>query len=406
VATASPVENATPTPTAPPEKLDADAPKAPGWVTFITDNRRQTEQMPKQMYALLPEKIKGKWGYVFCGNDIPPTKNILLFDNYTGFQDTAVYPDWAQERHNNTIACIEGILKKYPERIITLQVTQGDSTNRAFALEIRKKLQERQDAITDKYRINRANITFGADEQAIQAMAYSLGPVEVDIIVSNPDAGQHYDGDRPAKELIAAKLGQIGLVQKAGAPFRVLVFTRRPGGGIVDWQADDKAQQIFDQTFIEQNPITKDTAIVDARLYNGAWDSTSAPKRCDYLAYGGWGTFGNSFGQTASIAKILYKLKADRKQFILEAVAHDVFFQGYNDAQRRGFRDIVEKAGYTYMHYDEYSWENAKKIYVLLNDYVNKRMTDYFKGTGCFDGKKILLTPQRPALFEAISELK
>ncbi len=365
--------------------------------------------MPKQMYALLPDDVKSQWGYVFCGYGVPPTKNILLFDNYTGFQDANVYPDWAQERHNNTITCIENVLKNYSDRSITLQVTQGDSTNRNFALEIRKKLQARQDAITDKYRVKRAPITFGADEQATQGMAFSLGSVEADVIISNPDAKQHYDGDVPAKDLVAAKLGQIGLVQKAGAPLRILVLTRRPGGDIVDWQADDTAQQAFDRDFLLKNTVDANTAIVDARLYNGAWDSKSAPKRCDYLAYGAWGTFGNSFGQTASIAKILYKLNVNadtKRRLLLEAVGHDVFFQGYDDAQRRGFRDIVERAGYTYMHYDEYSWSDAKKIYVLLNDYVNKRMTDHFKATGCFDGKKILLTPQRPALFEAISEIK
>lgn len=390
-----------------------------GWQTYITDERRQTQQLPNQMYSLIPNSTKKEWAYVFCpwwgqANVPSEPKNILLFANYTGFQDKDIYPAWAQERHQKTLGCLEAVFKTRARmQNIILQTTQGDSTNADFSLKIRALVQEKQNALTAKYGVKPATITYGADEQAVVGMAYSLGQATpVDIIISNPLAKQHYDGDRTAKELVEAKLHELGMVQVKGAELKILVMTRRPGADNVDYQSDDTEQYKFDEDFLRQNPVHTNTVIVDMRLYNGAWDIRSAPKRCDYLAFGSWGTAENSFGSTAAIGKILYKVNASaevKKQLLLEAVAHDAIFQGYAEVQRNPAFHALLKAGggiSPYDHWSNYPWDVANKSYEVLNKYVNKRMQEHFSGTDCMKGKTIKLTPQRPALFEAISEIK
>jgi hypothetical protein len=419
-ATPTPVATALPTaiPTATPAPVVVEKPFA-GWQTYITDERRQTQQLPNQMYELLPNATKREWAFSFCpwwGNANVPSeaKNILLFANFTGFQDKDVYPDWAQERHNKTISCLETVFQaRAKSKNIVLQTTQGDSTNADFSITIRKKVQEKQDAITAKYGVKPATITFGADEQAVVGMAYSLGQATpVDIVVSNPLAKQHYDGDRTAKELIEAKMHDLGMVQVKGAELKILVLTRRPGADNVDFQSNDTEQAKFDREFLSKNPIHTKTIVVDMRLYNGAWDMGSVSKRCDYLAFGGWGTAENSFGSTAAIGKILYKVNASadvKKRLILEAVAHDAIFQGYAEVQRNKEFHALLKAGggpSPYEHWNNLPQAVADKSYIVLNNYVNKRMQEHFAGTDCMKGKTIKLTPQRPALFEAISELK
>ena len=157
-----------------------------------------------------------------------------------------------------------------------------------------------------------------------------------------------------------------------------------------------------------KNTVTETTAVIDSRLYNGAWDSRVLPKSCDYLAFGAWGTFGNSFGSTAAIAKIMLGApKETRKQLLLEAIAHDAFFQGYEEVQRNAaIHAQFKNAGMTYMHYGDYNKTDLVKAYDILNKYANKRMSEHFSGTTCFDGKKITLTPQRAKLFEAVSNLR
>lgn len=418
----NPVPTSTPTsmptvietsvPTIVPTVVETEIPFA-GWETFVVEHRRQTDQLPLQMYALLPNDIKKKWSFYSCWTKAPPTENAVLFAAYGGFPESAYSdPDQIDEinrRHQETRDCMETAYKNNLNQKITTHFVIGDSPTPGFVQKlIKENLQPKQDAVSRKYNQPIAPIGFGYDELAVTAMAYSLGNKEVDVIISNPDAPMHYEGSAPAKELIKAKMVEIGLTQKAGAPFKILLLTRRPGGDNSDFQSNDEAQRKFDAEFMAKNTITETTAIIDSRLYNGAWDSRTLPKTCDYLAYGAWGTFGNSFGSTAAIAKILLGASKEvRKQLLLEAIAHDAFFQGYEDVQRNSFiHNQFKNAGLTYMHYGDYNKTDLDKAYLILNNYANKRMNEHFTGTDCFAGKKVILTPQRPKLFEAISEVK
>jgi hypothetical protein len=305
---------------------------------------------------------------------------------------------------------MESAYKAAPKQKITTHFVIADSPTPGFVQGlIRDRIQPAQDKISDKYKQPRAPVGFGYDELAVTSMAFALGTKDVDIIISNPDAPMFWEGSAAAKDLIAQKMVEIGLTQKSGSPFKILVLTRRPGGDNSDFQPGDEAQRKFDATFMAKNPITETTAIVDARLYNGAWDSRALPKSCDYLAAGAWGTFGNSFGSTAGIAKILLGVdKETRKKLLLESVAHDVFFQGYETFQRNHLvHSLFKAAKITYNHEDQYPGSDAdiKKAYEIVNMEVNQYKKDHFKDTDCFKGKSNTLTPQRKTFFEAVSNL-
>jgi len=407
--TATPTEIPTTVPTVVVTTVPTEEPFA-GWETFVVEHRRQTDQLPRQMYALLPNEIKRKWSFYSCWTKAPPTENAVLFAAYGGFAESA-YSDPAQlaeinRRHQETRDCMEAAYKSNPNQKITTHFVIGDSPTPGFVQKlIANNLQPKQDAVSKKYNQPVAPIGFGYDELAVTAMAYSLGNQDVDVIISNPDSPMHYEGSAPAKELIKAKMQEIGLTQKAGAPFKILLLTRRPGGNNADFQSNDELQRKFDAAFMAANTITNTTAIIDSRLYNGAWDSRILPKSCDYLAFGAWGTFGNSFGSTAAIAKILLNAnKETRKQLLLEAIAHDQFFQGYEEVQRNSvIHNLFKAQGMTYMHYGDYNKTDLVKAYSILNSYANKRMNEHMPE--CFAGKKVTLTPQRAKLFEAVSEV-
>lgn len=409
--TPTPVATESPTPVVETPKPTATPIVSNYYETFVVEHRRQTDQLPIQMYKLLPAQIRKEWSFYSCWTKAPPTKNAVLFAAYGGFSEES-YADPKQlpvieARHQETRDCMEAAYKANTSQKITTHFVIADSPTPGFVQKlIATNLQPKQDAVSKKYGQPTAPIGFGYDELAVTAMAYSLGNVDADIIVSNPDAKMFWEGSDLAKNLIPAKLAEIGLKQKAGSLLRILVLTRRPGGDNLDFTTNDTAQQKFDAEFMKRNVVTSNTAIIDARLYNGAWDVRSLPKRCDYLAYGAWGTFGNSFGSTAAVAKILFAtgaFPATRTKLLLEAVAHDAFFQGYEEVQRNSaiWKSFTD-AGISYDHYADYSESDLKKAYSILNAYANKRMSEFFPKE-CFAGKKVALTPQRPKLFEATS---
>jgi hypothetical protein len=411
-AVSSPANTATAVTTPTQTATAVSEPPFPGWQTFVVENRRQTDQLPRQMYAILPNEIKRKWSFYSCWTKAPPTENAVLFAAYGGFPEEA-YSDPAQKdeiarRHQETRDCMESAFKANPKQKIKISFVIGDSPTPGFVQKlIRDDLQPKQNLVTKKYGQVSVPIGFGYDELAVTSMAYALGNVDADVIISNPEARMHYEGSEQIKNLIGLKLAEIGITNKPGAELKILVLTRRPGADNLDFQANDELQHKFDAVFLAKNTITETTAIIDARLYNGAWDTKILPKTCDYLAVGAWGTSNNVIGSTASIAKILLRAsKETRKQLLLEAISHDFFFQGYEEVQRNNYiHNQFKSQGLTYSHYGDYSSTDLVKAYKIINEYANKRMNEHFAGTDCFSGKKVTLTPQRPKLFEAISEV-
>jgi hypothetical protein len=109
-------------------------------------------------------------------------------------------------------------------------------------------------------------------------------------------------------------------------------------------------------------------------------------------------------GATLAIAKILFDAKNPlaQKQLYLEAVAHDVFANGYAEAQQGELKERVENSGIPFRHSKPpYSQQEVTKAFGILNSLVNDRMTAHFANTDCLNGISFHFNPQLWRTFES-----
>jgi hypothetical protein len=225
--------------------------------------------------------------------------------------------------------------------------------------------------------------------------------------MANPQAQHHYDAQRSTEEIVQTTLEELGLTQVEDDTFdfQVYIFNRRDGGSVNSWSADPLQKQ-FDRSFAAQiATIPKNqharTVIIDGRIFNGAWDALSMPPSDQFLAYGSWGTFSNVCGQTLALAKLLYfaKQPESQRQLLLEAVAHDIFANGYEEAQRGQLKALIEQAGIEFNHHQGYQSEAVtKQVFAIVNDYVNQRMAAMMPALG---STKFTVVPQLWRTFES-----
>ena len=402
---------------------------------YVLSPRRQTDSLVRQLIKFLP--TNNNTAFIIAERliqfpeeylkVISNFKKAVLVQSFVGLGDPSEedpdpipYPDEAKQRHDKELYCIEQsirLLQSMSLEITTVLCAMGDSQKES-SKNVRETMQKRLYDLLDQYNLSalKQPVTWGADELIAMGMAQTLPQTKVRIKISNPEATMWYDGLRPARELVTEKLQAVGLVEAENDwDFEVLVLTRRKDGSIDDYQANDSYQEDLDQAYIKtyQNYSSEQRqklVVIDGRLFNGAWDKDSVLPYSDLLAFGSWGTFGNCVGSTLSVAKILFhtKNKAAQKQLYLEAVAHDVFANGYAEAQRSGFKDkLKDDAGINFNH-DGY-WEdnekiaisNVKKVFKVLNQHVNQRMQEHFAGNPDIKNRIFRLTPQFWRTFES-----
>jgi hypothetical protein len=164
------------------------------------------------------------------------------------------------------------------------------------------------------------------------------------------------------------------------------------------------AQRAFDQAFANKianlsETRRKKTIIADARIPNGSWDNIAVPKNhTDYLVYSGWGTFANNLGMATAIGKVLkharynvthtFDIEMTIERMYLEAVAHDVFANGYyhgQKLQKDSFAYKLAKLGITFNHHSGYnSLAETSQVFGQLTPHVSAAMLDHFSGSGLF----------------------
>jgi hypothetical protein len=401
---------------------------------FILGPRRQVDSLVRQLYALLPHR-----NTAFIITDrlvqypeeylpyISGAENVVLIGSFVGIGKGALYPDWAMKRHDRELWQLEQSIRlaQAMKRTITSIVfAMGDSPN-SDAASVHLQLQERLDDLLDRYCLSslKRPITWGADETVLMAFAQTLPDTKVLIRISNPDCQHHYDGLQESQEIVEKKLAAIGLTKvnadwdfdlkfataNTDWDFEVAILTRRPRGIINNFQSNDTKQAKFDDAFLERYysysaEQRSRLAIIDGRLFNGAWDTRSVLPHCDLLAFGSWGTMGNATGATLAIAKILFHAKNPiaQQQLYLEAVAHDVFANGYAEAQRGLLKARVEAAGIAFSHWKGYGeLSEVTKVFEILNDFVNTRMQAHFMNTTCIGESKFYFNPQLWRTFES-----
>jgi len=401
---------------------------------FVLGPRRQVDSLVRQVLSLLPipdtafivtdRLVQYPEEYL---SYISKARNVVLIGSFVGIGAWQDYPDWAIARHNRELWQLEQSIRLVQAlkcNITSIVVAMGDSPN-AAAANVRQQLQQRLDTLFDQCNLSslKKPITWGADETVLIAFAQTLPNTKVLIRISNPECKHHYDGLQTSKDIVEKKLAPIGLTKvnpdwdfDADFPknnpnwdFEVAILTRRPGGIINDYQSNDTKQAEFDNAFLKryQNYSAEQRsklAIIDGRLFNGAWDARSVLPYCDLLAFGSWGTMGNATGATLAIAKTLFHAKNPiaQKQLYLEAVAHDVFANGYAEAQRGELKNRVKKAGIQFQHWDGYKeLSEVTTVFKILNELVNTRMKEHFSGTTAWENRTFRFIPQLWRTFES-----
>ena len=391
---------------------------------YVLSPRRQTDSLVRQLISLLPIKdttfviaerlVQYPEEYL---SNISQFEKVVLVQSFVGIGDSS--SSELVPRHEKELWRIEQsirLLQSVKREISAVVCAMGDPMSSA-AKEVRQKIQVRLYSLLEQYNLSaiKQPITWGADELVAMAIAQTLPKTKVRIKIANDNTKLHYDADRRPNEVVTEKLPAVGLVETSTDwDFEVAILTRRKDGSTADYQSNDDKQAQLDNDFLAPYKIYSSIqrsklVIIDGRLFNGAWNTDSILIHDDLLAFGSWGTFGNCVGSTLAVAKILFYAKntVAQKQLYLEAVAHDVFANGYKEAQRSGLRDIIkvqlgfDPLPFHWIGYKEQEIVKAKAVFKLLNQHVNQRMQKHFAENPSVQARLFRLTPQFWRTFES-----
>ncbi|MCA2959333.1 MAG: DUF4127 family protein [Silvanigrellales bacterium] len=410
-----------------PAVAEADTRSEPIYLPFVLGPRRQVDQMVRQLYLLLPLNIRTETAFIvsdrFVQNPaayVPYLKSraqVVIVTSFVGIgnatnrnSDAYKYATW---RHGEELwglmKTIEAA-KALGKPVSSVVLGMGDSTT-DFGPTVRAEVQARVDDVLTKLDVAQVAtpVSWGADELVAVAFARALPERGVKVWFSNPNARHTWDGRRTTLEIVNEKIRQTRLrVEDKSPDIWSVVLSRRPGQD--DRYVENDAQQLaFDEALLRDfRPMPSSeanlTALIDGRSFNGAWNAQATLRRCDLLAYGSWGTFGNTVGQTLAQAKILQASgnAAARKQLLLEAVAHDVFSIGYAESQSSRLAALARAQGVVFQHYGGYDTAGTTAtVFRALNGLVNQRMQEHYAGTGCMDGRTVRATAQLWRTFES-----
>ena len=399
------------------------------YLPFVLGPRRQTDSMVRALYLTLPLSFRAEHAFVIADRLLQNPEAYVRYvrsrsgttisGSFMGIGQSTSAADWVAARHGDemwklrtSIMLVHALGRSVDDVVYAM----GDSST-SFGLSMRQGLEARMHRILSAAGIATQDkpLGWGADETTAIALSRHLPTWQVRLYMENPNAQHHYDGMRTTAEILSEKMPVLRLQEVGpGSPppeIEIAVLTRRPGGSADDYQAGDAEQAALDDAFLSQfdgfdAARRSRLVIIDARIFNGAWDKRSALPHCDYLAFGSWGTFGNVVGSTLAAARLLhvYGTPATRRQLYLEAVAHDVFANGYAEAQRGELRDQVNAqlgAG-AFSHWAGYhDVPTTKAVFDILNALVSPKMQSHFAGADCVDGRTYRFTPQLWRTFES-----
>jgi len=423
------------------------------YLPFVMAPRRQTDSMVRQAYFLLPKEIRRDTAFVVADRliqypdpkaylpYIEKKKKVVLIGSFQGIEDVANYDQynekgWMGELHALQLLQLEysiDLVRSLKKEIVDIVYAIGDSWG-GYASTIRKDIQNKFNEILRKKRLEQFSfgskddeiIAWGADETMLQAFARQRPEIKVKINISNPEAQQYYDFKETAQTIKNNNIKKLGLKEVKGNDFdiQVFIFTWNPDS-IYDFGKEYSLEEIlkqrqqqekWDKPMIEQIKKLsvdqqKKTVIIDARLPNGAWDTLSIPPSDKFLAFGSWGTFGNSFGQTIAMAKLLHSANhqnksAIQRQLLLEAITHDVFFTGYKEAQHPDspLQKELKNQNLKYIRSDPYydSPEETEKVFQVINKVINDRIkADGRQKQLELDNTQFVFVPQLWRTFES-----
>ncbi len=404
-----------------PRADEADARSEPTYPPFVLGPRRQTDVMVRQLYQLLPANIRASTAFVIADRlaqapdaylpYIQSRQRIVIIGNFVGIGSATSDQDWFLQRHATELWMADVSVRLAQAaglEVAAVHYTMGDSSS-SYAADVRDRLQGQLDARLAKLGLSElpASISWGADESVAIAFAAMLPPMTVHIEYETDTCRHYYDGNKTSAEVIAGKLPELGLVAvDDDADFDVFVLTNATDSDGAF--PDPSSQRALDETRFGAYrslpaPQRRRLAIIDGRMFNGAWDAYSAPPHCDYLAFGSWGTFANKVGSTLATAKILAHADnpAAQRQLLVEAIAHDVYANGYRDG-RTVFSPVLADRGVTFDHF--YGYDDAADVttvFDVVGDHVASSMASQFADSTCLGGRSLRVTPQLWRTFES-----
>lgn len=378
---------------------------------FVLSARRQTDAMVRTAYLLLPPAIRARTAFVWVDRlaqdpdayvpYLRKKQQVVLLGTFMGLGMIKAENDAVHEalklRHarelfklRSALALVKSLNLEVADVLWAMGDTHSDTaTLQQLYTRIASELQARYARILDAAGLPalKRPIGFGGDELAVVAFARSLGTTsKVWLDVLNPGAQPRYDGGRTVQQLLDLHVAQVGLSAASSpgsADFEYYVIARPPSDSYVSTSAESAR-------FAQINALPLDrrrkSYLSDVRFPNGAANADSAPRGCEWLGYSSWGTGSNNIGMALGFAKLLsaHPSPQNARRLYLEAVAHDVFANGYFEAQRGELRARVGSA--VYQHHPGYREDQPDVVYNALgtaNAFVNERMLSHFAGTGC-----------------------
>ncbi|MBM4396403.1 MAG: hypothetical protein FJ087_11995 [Deltaproteobacteria bacterium] len=115
----------------------------------------------------------------------------------------------------------------------------------------------------------------------------------------------------------------------------------------------------------------------------------------------------NKVGTTLATAKVPRAAgspDAARRQPYLEAVAHDVYANGYRDG-RQAFEPLLAAAGVSFDHWKGYDAGTVATVFGVVNGHAAKRMASRYGGAGCLSGRDARFAAQLWRTFESEAHL-
>lgn len=404
-----------------PEDGQTDHRSETAYPPFVLGPRRQTDSLVRQLYGLLPETVRTSTAFVIADRIAQQPEAYLAYlrsraavvivGNFVGIGSATTDQQWFLDRHALELDLADltvALAHALGLEVIGVHYTMGDSIS-TYAPTVKARLEAELAARLSTRGLNWliTGISWGADEAVPMAFAARLPVTPIRVRYATPDCAHHYDGGKTSAEVLEAKLPELGLViDEAAWAFEVLVLTNVEGeDGIFP---DAAAQATLDSAtlapYLAYTPAQRARlVIVDGRMFNGAWNADGAPAHCDLLAYGSWGTFANKVGATLATAKLVHLAQSPdaARQLYLEAVAHDVYANGYQDG-RTAFTPALAAAGITFSHFAGYDTvEDVTTVFGVVNDHVSASMEDHFAATTCLDVATLRLTPQLWRTFES-----
>lgn len=388
------------------------------YLPFVMAPRRQTDSMIRQAYFLLSDNIRKKTAFLIADRlvqepeayipYIKSRENVVLIGSFQGLdqgvKDANDYLtnkdlDWLRDLHELQFLKLDysiDLIKSLNKKIVDVVYAMGDSPD-PYAGQKRKEITERFNTILKQKGLENLAlkkdemVAWGADDTILKAFARQLPEIKLKIELSNPDAIMHYEQES-ARIVVDQLIENLKIKEIKDNNFDVqaLIFTWYSKDDSFTEEntqryGKDEKQEKSDKELIDKmNSLSKDiqktTIIVDTRMPNGAWNTSTIPSSDKFLAFGAWGTFGNSLGQTLAIAKLLHfynqsNKAAIQRQLLLEAIAHDTFLIGYQEGRNpKGNLQVeLEKQGLNYSKQYE-SAEETQKVFQVVNQVVNKQI--------------------------------